>query len=76
MKIKWPNGMETVAYPGDNWLKLAKEAGIKVPTGCMGGSCGVCEIEVNGETTRICINNVPKTSAEELKVSLITDPYW
>ena len=76
IQIEWPNGLKTIAHPGSDWLKLANKVGISIPTGCMGGSCGACEIDVNGKTTRVCIENVPYVSSCKLKVSLIEDPYW
>ena len=59
-KITWPNKESSHCYPGVEWLKAAYDANIEIPTGCMGGSCGACEIEVNGEVVRACIANVPK----------------
>ena len=47
-----------------------------VTIGCMGGSCGACEIEVNGTTVRACINTVPSSRRGELKVEFATDPFW
>lgn len=76
LKISWPNNIETYAYEGDDWFLIAEKAGFKIPTGCLTGSCGACEIDVNGKTTRVCIENVPYVSSCKLKVSLIEDPYW
>ena len=47
-----------------------------IPTGCLGGSCGACEIEVNGTVVRACISTVPAPASSQLKVELATDPYW
>ena len=49
LEIEWPNGASSKVVSGGDWFKAAKEAGIEIPTGCLGGSCGACEIEVNGE---------------------------
>ena len=46
------------------------------PTGCLGGSCGACEIDVNGKTIRACIATVPASKSGELSVELASDPYW
>jgi ferredoxin len=73
--IQWPNGSISKAKPGDDWLALANAAGCCIPTGCLGGSCGACEIDVNGETIRACISSVKK-SRIALKVELASDPYW
>ncbi len=47
--IQWPNGSQSHCSKGDDWLGAAQAAGIHIPTGCLGGSCGACEIEVNGQ---------------------------
>ncbi len=73
--INWPNGVSTYSKPGKGWIESARKAGIEIPMGCLKGSCGACEIEVNGEVTRACINTIP-TSNEILNIKLYTDPYW
>ena len=74
--IHWPHGPSTQAAPGTDWLDAAHQAGWSIPTGCMGGSCGACEIEVNGTTVRACIATVPASPSGELRVEQATDPYW
>jgi aerobic-type carbon monoxide dehydrogenase small subunit (CoxS/CutS family) len=54
----------------------ALAAGFAIPTGCLGGSCGACEIEVNGQMVRACIATVPAASSGELTMELASDPYW
>ena len=76
IKIKWPNNSETYAYEGDDWFSIAKESGLEIPTGCLTGSCGACEIDVNGETVRACISNIKSQNNCPLKVTLTTDPFW
>tara|TARA_B100000212_G_C27095832_1_gene414256 strand:- start:277 stop:522 length:246 start_codon:yes stop_codon:yes gene_type:complete len=76
IKIKWPNDNETFASEGDDWFSIAEKAGLKIPTGCLTGSCGACEIDVNGETIRACISEVMSQKSYPLKVSLTTDPFW
>ena len=76
IKIIWPNGEQTLANPGDDWLEIANKAGIKIPTGCLSGSCGACEIDVNGSIVRACINSVPMTNCRELRVEFYYDPFW
>ena len=76
IKIIWPNNIETSTSEGDDWFSTAKKAGIEIPTGCLTGSCGACEIDVNGETIRACITNIKSQKNEILKVSLTTDPFW
>ena len=76
IKITWPNNIETYASEGDDWFSIAEKVGLEIPTGCLTGSCGACEIDVNGETVRACISNIKSNKKSLLKVSLTTDPYW
>jgi len=75
VSIQWPNGKETLANKGDEWLKIAMKEGINIPTGCLSGSCGSCEIEVNGEVIRACISVVEEQEGA-LKVDFFTDSCW
>ena len=59
-----------------DWLVAARTAGVTIPTGCLGGSCGACEIEVNGQVVRACIATVPASRSGALNVELASDPYW
>ncbi len=72
--INWSSKKSTNCSPGIEWLKAAYDADINIPTGCLGGSCGACEIEVNGDVVRACIATVP--DEKELNVDLFIDPYW
>ena len=74
--IRWSNNSETYASDGDNWFSAAQKAGLEIPTGCLTGSCGACEIDVNGETVRACISDIKSNKKSILKVSLATDPFW
>ena len=76
IKIIWPNNNETFVSEGDDWFSAAKEAGLEIPTGCLTGSCGACEIDVNGETVRACISDIKSNKERTLKVCLTTDPFW
>ena len=75
MKVIWPNNKETFVSEGDDWFSSAEKAGLEIPTGCLTGSCGACEIDVNGETVRACICEINNNDSL-LKVSLTTDPFW
>ena len=75
VQLHWPNGGSSTATAGCSWLEAAHAAGVSIPTGCLGGSCGACEIEINGELVRACISSVPN-SDEPLQVELASDPYW
>ena len=76
IKVLWPNNIETFVSEGDNWFSSAEIAGLEIPTGCLTGSCGACEIDVNGETIRACISEIKNSKKCSLKVSLTTDPFW
>ena len=74
--VRWPHGQTTMETIGEHWLKAASHAGVSIPTGCLGGSCGACEIEVNGKMVRACISTVPPSKSGDLVVAFATDPYW
>jgi len=74
--VSWPDGHTTKERIGQDWLVAANEAGISIPTGCLGGSCGACEIEVNGKVVRACISTVPPSKSGQLTVEFATDPHW
>ncbi len=76
VKITWPNGLRTFAKEGDSWLIAAKDADQLIPTGCLSGSCGACEIEVNGKVIRACVSSIDKYIEKEAKVEYFYDPYW
>ncbi len=77
IKVIWPNNKETFVSVGDDWFSSAEKAGLEIPTGCLTGSCGACEIDVNGETVRACISEIKNNNNNNLlKVSLTTDPFW
>ena len=76
VRIQWPDGRKREHAVGMDWLAAAKAAGVSIPTGCMGGSCGACEIDVNGTTVRACISTVPGSRSGELHVDFASDPYW
>ncbi|MFO7629245.1 MAG: 2Fe-2S iron-sulfur cluster binding domain-containing protein [Prochlorococcaceae cyanobacterium] len=74
--IHWPNGSTSRESAGRDWLLAARAAGQTIPTGCLGGSCGACEIEVNGTVVRACIATVPASRQGVLRVELASDPHW
>ena len=76
IKIIWSNNNETLVSEGDDWFSSAEKAGLDIPTGCLTGSCGACEIDVNGITVRACISKIKKNKQCLLRVSLTTDPFW
>ena len=74
--VHWPDGRTTRESSGTDWVQTAADAGVAIPTGCLGGSCGACEIEVNGKVVRACISTVPPSKSGQLTVEFATDPYW
>ena len=76
IKVIWPNNRETFVSEGDDWFSSAEKAGLEIPTGCLTGSCGACEIDVNGKTVRACITDIRSNEKRLLEVSLTTDPFW
>jgi|TARA_A200000159_G_C7015893_1_gene211835 ferredoxin len=74
--VHWPDGHTSHESIGTDWLQTAADAGVAIPTGCLGGSCGACEIEVNGKVVRACISTVPPSKSGQLTVEFATDPYW
>lgn len=76
LKIHWPNKVTTNASDGDDWFLMAKKADLEIPTGCLNGSCGACEIDVNGETIRPCVHPIRWEGVDYLNVEFIYDPFW
>ncbi len=76
LKIHWPNNLITSAEEGEDWFLTAKKANVEIPAGCLTGSCGACEIDVNGETIRPCVKNIEFKKNVILKIEFTTDPFW
>tara|TARA_B100000674_G_scaffold115302_1_gene86597 strand:- start:1536 stop:1781 length:246 start_codon:yes stop_codon:yes gene_type:complete len=76
LKIHWPNNLITIAEEGEDWFLTAKKANVEIPSGCLTGSCGACEIDVNGETIRPCIKNIEFKNNIYLEIEFTTDPFW
>ena len=76
VEIEWPDGRRTTCLSGLGWIDVALEAGVKIPTGCLTGSCGACEIDVNGRVVRACISTIKCSESKTLKVDFANDPYW
>ena len=76
LKICWPNEVITIAEEGEDWFAKAYKANLDIPTGCLMGSCGACEIDVNGVTVRPCVKNIEYKDNNFLKIEFTTDPFW
>ena len=74
--IQWADGSSSLAKAGEPWLEAARRAKQVIPTACRSGSCGACDIEVNGIVVRACISRVPSVRDRELQVTLTSDPFW
>ena len=75
IKVICQNHQETFVSDVDDRLSSAEKAGLDIPTGCLTGSCGACEIDVNGETVRACISEIKNKKKSTLEVSLTSDPF-
>ena len=76
IRIHWPNNISTEANEGDDWFINAKKANVIIPSGCLSGSCGACEIDVNGKTVRPCISNIKSSNHKLLNIEFTSDPFW
>ena len=76
LKIHWPNDSITTAEEGEDWFLKAQMANLNIPTGCLLGNCGACEIDVNGETIRPCIKNIEYKNSIDLNIEFTYDPFW
>jgi ferredoxin len=71
-----PDKVTVTAEPGESLLNVADRAGIKIPTGCLMGSCFACEVEIEGQENpvRACLVSVPDETV--LIVRRYDDPIW
>ena len=76
LKIHWPNNLISTAEEGEDWFIKAQMVNINIPTGCLLGSCGACEIDVNGETIRPCVKNIEFKNNLYLNIEFTYDPFW
>jgi aerobic-type carbon monoxide dehydrogenase small subunit (CoxS/CutS family) len=74
--VQWPDGHRDQALAGEPWLEAARRCRQTIPTACRMGSCGACEIEVNGVVVRACISTVPAVGQRGLQVRRVEDPNW
>ena len=76
VEVIWPDGTITIEKIGSDWLEVASNTNFEIPLGCLKGTCGACEIEVNGRIVRACISKVALIKSSKLKISIPCDPYW
>ena len=53
------NGKRVEADPGSSLLAACQKLGLRVPTDCKKGECGVCTVSVGGQKIKSCIGKVP-----------------
>jgi len=72
-----PDGVTVDAEVGEPLLQVAERAGVRIPTGCLMGSCHACEVELDGQEDPICacITAVPP-GQPQLTINLYVDPTW
>jgi ferredoxin len=71
-----PDGVETIARSSETILGVAKRVGVTIDTGCLRGSCGACEVELDtGEVARSCITTIPN-STPTCTIELYCDNIW
>ncbi len=76
LKIHWPNDSISIAEEGEDWFLKAQTVNLNIPTGCLLGNCGACEIDVNGETIRPCVKNIEFKNNVYLNIEFTYDPFW
>lgn len=70
-----PEDVAISAEPDELLLDCATRAGVRIPTGCLMGSCHACEVEIEGQgPVCACITSVAGDS--DVTVHLIVDPLW
>ncbi len=70
-----PEQRSVIAEVGEPLLAVAERAGIRIPTGCLMGSCHACEVDLNGEPVCGCITAIP-AGADPVIVERLDDPCW
>ena len=76
LEIHWPNNSISIAEEGEDWFLKAQMVNLNIPTGCLLGNCGACEIDVNGKTIRPCVKNIEFKNNIILNIEFTTDPFW
>jgi len=71
-----PEVKEQQAIPGQKLKDLAEDAGIPLRYSCMQGTCGICDVKVNGVETPACTAKMPKSDCTiEYKASAQAQEY-
>eukprot|EP01036_Dinobryon_divergens_P026727 gene26727-35407_t len=61
---------------GEPILDVAKKAGVEIPTKCMKGECGTCEVNINGKWVKSCQETVSAigNAGEIVRISVKPKP--
>lgn len=71
-----PDDVRVAAEVGEPLLNVAQRAGLRIPTGCLMGSCHACEVALDGEPVCGCITAIPDAASGEITVDCASDPGW
>ena len=53
------NGKRIEAEPGSSLIQACAKLGLRVPTDCKKGQCGMCTVTVAGTKIKSCVGKVP-----------------
>jgi len=84
-----PEGTRGRCSAGDSLLDVVERLGVSLPTGCLEGTCGTCEVEIKkykdagdledasvpGIVVRGCITKVPPGYGL-ITINSMFDPLW
>ncbi|AGY60383.1 2Fe-2S iron-sulfur cluster-binding protein [Gloeobacter kilaueensis] len=70
-----PDDVTVTARSGELLLDCATRAGIKIPTGCLMGSCHACEVEIAGQGP-VCSCITALRCEQDITVHIYSDPLW
>ena len=56
--------IEQTARPGQTLKELSEEAGVPVRYSCMGGTCRICDVTINGVVTPACMNKIERNGGD------------
>ncbi|QFZ92059.2 2Fe-2S iron-sulfur cluster-binding protein [Synechococcus elongatus] len=71
-----PDDVRVTAEAGEPLLTVAERAGLRIPTGCLMGSCHACEVDLDGEPVCGCITAIPDSATGKVIVDCASDPGW
>jgi ferredoxin len=54
-----PKITTTEVIAGQRLMDVVRDAGVQVRSSCMNGSCGICNVKVDGNTVPLCITKAP-----------------